>query len=38
MTEEKSPLFGSWNRFYAVVLGWLVLLIVAFYLFTLFFS
>jgi len=32
--EEKSPLFGSWNAFYAFVVFVLLFLIVVFYLFT----
>jgi hypothetical protein len=36
--EEKPPIFGSWNKIYAIVLGNLVLLIILFYLFTKYFS
>lgn len=36
--EERPPFFGKWGRFYAAVAGWLVLLIVLFYLFTRHFS
>ncbi|WP_281392461.1 hypothetical protein [Chitinophaga varians] len=32
--EEKPPLFPTWRYWYALVIGWLVLLIVLFYLFT----
>jgi hypothetical protein len=33
MKDEPPPFLGTWSRVYAVVLGWLVLLIVLFYLF-----
>ena len=33
MSEEPPPIFGSWRRLYAAVIGWLLFLIVAFYLF-----
>lgn len=32
-TEEPPPLFGTWRRLYAAVLGFLALLIALFYLF-----
>jgi hypothetical protein len=32
--EGPPPFLGSWGRLYAAVLGWLVLLIVLFYIFT----
>jgi len=32
--EEPAPLFGSWRRLYAAVVGYLLLLIVLFYAFT----
>ncbi|MFQ5602189.1 MAG: hypothetical protein ACE5HS_02860 [bacterium] len=32
--EEAPPIFKSWNRLYAFVFGHLVLLIIAFYIFT----
>ncbi len=32
--QEKPPIFSSWNRWYAIVLLNLVVLIVLFYLFT----
>ncbi|WP_255492077.1 hypothetical protein [Chitinophaga sp. Cy-1792] len=38
MEEEKPPLFPSWNYWYALVIGWLALLIVLFYVFTKTFS
>lgn len=31
--EEPPPILGSWPRIYAVVVGWLALLIGVFYLF-----
>jgi len=31
---EKPPFFSSWNRLYAFVLGFFVLLVVLFYIFT----
>jgi len=33
MKEEPPPLLGTWRRLYAAVLGWLLFLIVIFYLF-----
>jgi hypothetical protein len=33
MKEEPPPILGSWPRLYAAVLGWLAILIAAFYLF-----
>ncbi len=32
--EEPPPILKSWRRLYAAVIGWLVFLIVIFYLFT----
>ena len=32
--EEKPPVFSSWKKWYAVVSGFLVLLVILFYLFT----
>jgi hypothetical protein len=32
--EEPPPFLGSWGRVYAVVLGWLALLILLFFWFT----
>jgi len=32
--EGSPPLFATWNRLYAVVIGFLAILIIAFYLFT----
>jgi hypothetical protein len=34
MTEEKPPILKTWKNLYALVIGVLVVLIVAFYLFT----
>lgn len=31
--EEPAPVGGSWPRLYALVLGWLALLVVLFYVF-----
>ncbi len=31
--EDPPPLLGTWRRLYLVVIGWLLLLILAFYLF-----
>lgn len=36
--KEKVPLFRSWTQWYGFVIGFLVALIVFFYLFTKFFS
>ncbi len=36
--EQQAPFFGSWNRIYWVVAIVLVLLIVLFYIFTIYFS
>jgi len=36
--EEKSPIMGSWNGLYALVIGVLILLIVSFYFFTITFE
>lgn len=36
--KEKVPLFRTWNQWYGFVIGFLVALIVFFYLFTKFFS
>jgi hypothetical protein len=36
--DEPPPILGSWNRLYAVVLGWLALLILLFYIITGIFS
>ena len=33
MNEEPPPILGSWPRLYAAVIGWLIVLIIAFYLF-----
>jgi hypothetical protein len=32
--EEPPPILGTWGRVYAVVIGWIVLLIFLFYRFT----
>ena len=31
--EEPPPVLGTWRRLYALVIGWLFLLVVVFYLF-----
>jgi hypothetical protein len=36
--NDKSPLFRNWNTWYALVIGFLVLLILFFYFFTKTFS
>ncbi|MBE7174291.1 MAG: hypothetical protein INR73_27200 [Williamsia sp.] len=33
-TQEKVPLFPSWNYWYALVTGWLLLLIALFFFIT----
>jgi hypothetical protein len=33
-TEEPPPILGTWPRIYAVVIGWIVILISLFYWFT----
>ena len=33
MNEDPPPILGTWRRLYAVVIGWLLVLIAAFYLF-----
>ena len=38
MKEEPPPFLGSWPRVYAAVLGWLLFLIVLFYIFARAFS
>jgi hypothetical protein len=32
--EEPPPILGTWRRVYAVVIGWIVLLIILFFWFT----
>jgi hypothetical protein len=32
--EEPPPILGAWSRLYAVVIGWIVILISLFYWFT----
>jgi Mg2+ and Co2+ transporter CorA len=32
--NDKAPLFKNWNYWYALVIGFLLLLIILFYLFT----
>jgi len=32
--EERPPILGSWERVYAVVIAWIVLLIILFFWFT----
>ncbi len=34
MNQDQPPVLGAWRRLYAAVLGWLLFLIVIFYLFT----
>jgi len=36
--DEKTPLFKNWNYWYALVIGFLILLIISFYFFTKHFS
>ncbi|HKI46131.1 MAG TPA: hypothetical protein VKA08_12440 [Balneolales bacterium] len=36
--DERPPLFGSWWMFYAAVIGWLIVLIISFYIFTVYYS
>jgi hypothetical protein len=36
--EERPPLFHNWNYWYALVIGFLALLILFFYLFTNYFA
>ena len=36
--DEQAPVFGTWGRLYAAVVGYLVLLIFLFYAFTVTFS
>ena len=38
MPDDKVPLFRSWNTWYAVVIGVLVVLIILFYLLTQYFK
>lgn len=38
MSEDKVPVFKKWSHWYALVIGFLVLLIILFYLFTKYFS
>lgn len=38
MSEDKVPLFRKWSHWYALVIGFLVLLIILFYLFTKYFA
>jgi len=38
MSEEPPPIFSAWGRLYAAVAGYLFLLILLFYLFTVTFS
>ena len=32
--EEPPPILGTWRRVYTVVIGWILLLMTLFYLFT----
>jgi len=32
--DDKPPLFGSWNKLYAFVFSFLVILVILFYVFT----
>ena len=36
--EERAPVFGSWSRLYAALIGYMALLILLFYWFTVTFS
>jgi len=36
--EEAPPLLSSWNHWYALVLGFLVFLVIVFYLFSKFYE
>ena len=36
--EGPPPIFGSWWKFYAAVIGWLIVLIISFYIFTVYYS
>ena len=36
--KEKAPLFSNWNYWYLFVIGFLITLIILFYLFTKYFS
>jgi hypothetical protein len=36
--DNKAPMFGSWNAWYLIVLGFLLILIIVFSLFTNYFS
>ncbi|HYW95187.1 MAG TPA: hypothetical protein VE870_06350 [Bacteroidales bacterium] len=36
--ESPPPIFGSWPKFYAAVIAWLVVLIISFYIFTVYYS
>ena len=36
--DERPPLFGSWNRLYAAVLAYLVILILIFHFFSTLYS
>jgi hypothetical protein len=36
--DDKTPMMGSWNGLYALVIGVLILLIVSFYFFTITFE
>jgi glucose uptake protein GlcU len=38
MSEDKVPVFKKWSHWYALVIGFLALLIILFYLFTKYFS
>ncbi len=38
LPDEKPPFFKSWNTWYMIVIGFLVLLIILFFLFTKHFS
>jgi len=38
LPEDKPPLFKSWTSWYVLVIGFLLLLIILFYLFTKHFS
>ena len=36
--EDKPPFLNTWNNVYAFVIGWLLITMLAFYLFTQYFS
>lgn len=32
--EDKPPFLGTWNNVYALIIGWLVITMILFYIFT----